>query len=402
MSSDDAIDGGSNDVAANPEYRSRQPPKNKKRKRQKLSPVDVYHSEIVDKYRKLHHACSKQLHKEAKLVKSFECQKIVRSIKSAKESIGGDGGVVKTKAEERLQSRLQSLECKLERTKRMNLDAPVQTALKRLGVSNLDPIIRGKDVVEESVANHSDQDQFYLQLTETMLRHKRLSSAMDQLNSKVADFRQWSTRREGLLLRKGDQDLEHQDRKTTTKNKKAKKLGTKSTNDTMIVAGGFHGRKRGLDLGGHEGASGIFIGSLSGVAANDDYEWSGTEGDFDEHFEPETKRKKNRPGQRSRKAKALAIEAKKAGKTWDSSLNWREKKQEKLDSSEGSDGRHSNRGGAPRSSETTGTNRRGSTPADDDPRKEWKDEGNAHPSWTAANANKPTIQAFKGKKITFD
>ena len=394
MSSDDALDSNSN-LAKKTESH---PQKNKKRKRQKLSPIDVYRIESADKYRKLQHACSKQLHREAKLVKSFECQKIVRSIKSAKDSVGGDGGV-ETKAEERL----QSLEGKLERTKRMNLDALVQIALKRLGVLNLDPNTRGKDE-EESVANPTDQDQFFLQLTETMLRHKRLSSAMDQLNGKVADFRQWSKRREGLLSGNGDQDLGHQDRKTTTKTRKRQKLGTKSTNDTLIVAGGFHGRKRGLDLGGHEGASGIFIGSLSGVAADDDYEWrSGTEGDFDEHIAPETKRKKNRPGQRSRKAKALAIEAKKAGRTWDSSLNWREKKQEKLENSERSGGKHSGRGGAPRSSETTGTNRRGSMPANDvTTRKEWKVEGNAHPSWAAANANKPTIQEFKGKKITFD
>lgn len=385
---DDTFGSSSNNLAANLESHPRQPQKkNKKRKRQKLSPVDVYRVEIADKYRKLHHACSKQLHREAKLVKSFECQKIVRSIKSAKDSVDGDGGV-RTKSEERL----RSLEGKLVRTKSVNLDALVQTALKRLGVTNLDPNIHGNDV-EESVANPTDQEQFYLQLTETMLRHKRLSSAMDELNGKVSDFRQWSKRREGLLLGKGDQDLDHQDRKATTKNRKKQKLGTKSTNETLIVAGGFHGRKRGLDLGGHEGASGIFIGSLSGVAANYVNEWSGTEGDFDEHFEFETKKKKNRPGQRSRKAKALAIEAKKAGKTWDSSINWREKREEKLENSERSCGKHNHRGGAPNSPETTGNDVLG---------KEWKDEGNSHPSWAAANANKPTIQVFEGKKITFD
>jgi hypothetical protein len=35
--------------------------------------------------------------------------------------------------------------------------------------------------------------------------------------------------------------------------------------------------------------------------------------------------------------------------------------------------------------------------------KTWKDEGNAHPSWVAAAAQKSQgIAKFEGKKITFD
>ena len=51
------------------------------------------------------------------------------------------------------------------------------------------------------------------------------------------------------------------------KNKKNQHEKAATGNDTMIFAGGFNSRKRGPDLGGHEGSSGLFIGSLSGIPA---------------------------------------------------------------------------------------------------------------------------------------
>ena len=55
--------------------------KGKKRKRVKQSDKDEqYQKERTNRYNKLHHACTKHFHREAKVVKSFECQKIVRSI----------------------------------------------------------------------------------------------------------------------------------------------------------------------------------------------------------------------------------------------------------------------------------------------------------------------------------
>lgn len=105
------------------------------------------------------------------------------------------------------------------------------------------------------------EDPFYQTLLESMFRHKRLFNALDQLNEKVTDYRQWTLRRsQGGSNNYGD------DQVGGKKGKKKKKQSYDPGNDTLVVAGGFNSRKRGLNLGGHEGASGLFIGSLSGMA----------------------------------------------------------------------------------------------------------------------------------------
>lgn len=118
--------------------------KGKKRKRVKQSDKDEqYQKERTDRYNKLHHACSKHFHREAKVVKSFECQKIVRSIKALKDTLSdGDGEASSTL---KAQKRLETLQQKLERTKKMELDVLVQVGLKRLGVLSLDPKLDTND-----------------------------------------------------------------------------------------------------------------------------------------------------------------------------------------------------------------------------------------------------------------
>jgi hypothetical protein len=106
-------------------------------------------------------------------------------------------------------------------------------------------------------------------------------------------------------------------------------------------------------------------------------------------FQP---KKKNRMGQKQRKAKAMAMEAKKTGKTWNQSLNWRSKKSgdskpcEEISSSGLSKGSTILVGDVANMGTT------------------WKEEGKAHPSWAAREALKAKsgILPFAGKKITFD
>jgi hypothetical protein len=121
--------------------------------------------------------------------------------------------------------------------------------------------------------------------------------------------------------------------------------------------------------------------------------------------------KKNRPGQRARKAKAMAIEAKKAGRVWDSSVNWREKKKKQKQKKPNEKG----------DKETDVVNNKqemmisasGLDKSKDikvsevvNMGKDWKEQGKAHPSWAAREAQKAKsglgMVAFAGKKITFD
>ncbi len=400
----------------------------KKRKQIRQPSDDQHEMEIADRYNKLVHNCTKHLHKDAKIVKSFECQKIVRAIKSAKESLSEDAGNVNDgggeseamKSKPKTSIRLETLEKKLERTKKLDLEALVQVGLQRLGVLSLDPrvnddftlvLANSHDTTTESKRRgksspHFSQcgEPFYTSLIESMLRHKRLSTSLDQLNEKITEFREWKVGREGML--RGEINPKDDSRGGKKRKKTKQELGNASfANSTIVVAGGFNGRKRGLDFGGHEGASGLFIGSLAGVPAEaytDDGDPNLGGYDEDDDFGvdiPLDERKKNRPGQRARRAKATAIEARKSGSSWTSSINWREKKTVKDDFLKWGAGGHDDKS-------HTGDGRNVKPVAAQHIAtmgKTWKEEGNAHPSWAAKAAQKSQgIVKFEGTKITFD
>ena len=373
--------------------------KSAKRKRQKESPEERYHNERLDSYNKLHHTSSKLLHKEGKVIKSFECQKIVRAIKASNETLAqaaesngddDDNG----KEVEKAKTKVALLEEKLERTKKLDLNVLVSVGLKRLGVLSLDPNpdLQTEDTSNAQTISH-DNDLFYKSLIETMLRHKRLSTVMDQINEKISDYRSWITHQEEMLFAD----------KSEPKSKKKKKQNQSSRdqNETLIVASGTKQRK--MDLGGHEGTSGLFIGSLSGQKM--DGFSDGDDEEYDSHDDQDLyeKKKKNRPGQRARKAKAMAIEAKKAGRTWDSSINWREKKETTEQEYSSDRGRRHNDDKS-RSKKNANNNGVAQAKVQDIATmgKSWKEEGKAHPSWAAAAAQKSQgIVEFKGTKITF-
>jgi hypothetical protein len=108
---------------------------------------------------------------------------------------------------------------------------------------------------------------------------------------------------------------------------------------------------------------------------------------LDEFGDPFLVQKKNRQGQRARKAKAMAIEAKKEGRVWDSSLNWREKKENPNPKRHKS---HHSEAEAP-------------------PKPSMAEEAiSAHPSWAAKHSQQAKeksglgIVQFTGTKIKFD
>lgn len=362
--------------------------------------------EQSSRYNRLVHTCTKDLHKQAKVVKSFECQKIVRSLKK------DDGGNNK-KEEERLR-----------KMKAFDLNILVQEALRRLGIPNLQPQLvttstqpsaterqkpdsnevnktsssqtttqsqQEKNVKEEDHEANVVADEVLLtgdettKLTEKMLQHKRMQAAIDQWNDKVTDYRRW-------LLRKTDSDLHSSsDGKRQQPKKKQSTGATTRSVGKDIIAG--HGPLF-VQLGGGD------MEDDGGADDADPYAHYGPGSALDEDGS-----KKNRPGQRARKAKALAMEARKQGKTWDSSINWRQKKDEtehhqptkkprrrdsnvKSNDSHGQKQKYQSKPPAELGNEHV-KSKDASTP------------DHLHPSWVAKQAQKKGIVEFKGTKITF-
>ena len=134
----------------------------------------------------------------------------------------------------------------------------------------------------------------------------------------------------------------------------------------------------------------LFVESLSGRPNQE----NDAEDDDNESFDPtiplNNPIKTNRPGQRARKAKKLALQNKEQGTTWDTSINFREKKKRKKDSDK------------PNERKRSVKKVQASDVAEG---KDWKTkEDSEHPSWLAASRpeKSATIVPFAGKKITFD
>lgn len=444
----------------------------KKRKRtdkeKRVIAEEQYSLERSKRYAGLLRMATKSILREGKVVKSFECQKVVRKLKGLREEGGGnppardtidssDEHGVATKrptAAEKRKAKIDKLETKLKKIKAFDFHGLVDVCLTRLGIHSLAPISRGsKDgsgntfaggsgtedvgsvgdartegesgtgdggaVCEGKVARdgHSNDDSFTAELIESLLRHKRLSSAMDALNDKVTEHRRWVMRREEYLSRDGTEFMKPESVGSHRSKKMKRKKGESrdgtagrhgrggSSGEWSRGQGGGSSRDGHLDMAGHGGTSGLFIGSLSGAAA---FDGDGREGAGASHYGPAegsddeysslVRPKKNRRGQRARKAKAMAIEARKAGKVWDSSINWREKKQKVKDPAEEPNINQSASG--LRADVNVGSAQIATMG------KKWKEKGQAHPSWAAKQSQKAKnglgIVEFAGKKITFD
>jgi hypothetical protein len=346
------------------------------KKRVRKSRDELHQKEAADKHSTLVHMSTKSLRKEAKVVKTFQCQKTVRKIKELKETLSASdsaSGTNEKSGDEKGQRKLHALDEKLKATKEFDIDCIVQVALRRLGLNNESDNETGNE------DKQSVSDIFTKETIETMLKHKRLSTAMNSVSEKVSEYNAWLSRREDWLASKKG--------KINNLNEKedSKKRGKK--------------RGRHVDVAGHDGDTGMFIESLSGTAVprQDEPGLSGYEGygEYEEEYHEQMPKKKNRMGQRQRKAKAMAMESKKAGRLLDSdsSTNWREKKQKSMDEpmkEESASGLDKSKTFKAAEVASMG--------------KTWKEEGKAHPSWAAREAQKAKsgIVAFAGKKITFD
>ena len=324
------------------------------KKRKRIPPEEQLAAEKQDRYDKLMYACSKALHKEAKIVKAFECQKIVRKLKETEDN-------------------KETLERKLVRAKDCCLDQVVQLTQQRLGLFNMNPNIVDEPLHRPVEIAEPDKD-----LVERMLRHKRLSTAMDHWNEKVTEYRRWCLRRQEQVH--GEPDFGYDV-------KAASRLGTKKTEQKKKQPKSAE-------------SSGLFV--TLGGAASEEEEEDNNEGDQNDKYwygpggsDDLVVVKQNRMGQRARRAKALAKQAKKEGRTWDKSINWRPKK-EPVDESE------QKMHAPPEPTTTTKKPSITSAPRIAEMGKVWKEEGQAHPSWAARASEKTGIVAFAGTKIRFD
>ena len=204
-------------------------------------------------------------------------------------------------------------------------------------------------------------------------------TALEHWNEQVTEYRRWCLRQ---------QDRADGVRMTTAAtNKKSKGPKTKQKkddddNDNALIASSANSifvTLGGAGVDGDDDDETSMRNAADGAAAERNY-YGPAGGDGVDV-------KKNRMGQRARRAKAQAIEARKVGRTIrpEESLNWRPAKKQQQQQRMDSNRNHG--GGEDRS--------RQRPPPTDDPQ-------NLHPSWKARKEQKEGIVAFQGKKITFD
>jgi len=340
------------------------------KKRSKRSLEDVHEEEATAKHSSLVATTTKTFHREAKAAKAQECQKIIRKIKSLKGSLESKRENSTSEAEtsqmdDKVARKVDNLDEKLRYTKAFSIDEIERICLRRVGLQNTDGAESvPDDQKEDDLSKNNKKD-----LVDSMLRQKKLSSAMQSASEKVSAYNIWLSRREEQIT-----------------------MGRKSKNKNNKSTGQSRGTKRGrdTDFNDHGGNSALFIDSLNGstlTAEEEEYAFGMSYGD-------QEIKKKNRPGQRARKMKAMAIEAKKSGRVWDSNNSWREKKAKpevkKTKTNEHASGLDKSKKINVAEVASMGQS--------------WKEEGKAHPSWAAREAQKAKsgISQFAGKKITFD
>jgi BUD22 len=346
-----------------------------------------------ERYDRLFYTLHKLIHKQAKVVKNFLVQKEIRHQKQHQQQNQKNGVG---------NSKIQNL-------KGLDLDLVTQQALVQLGLYHSNPSLKktttkitteiagegledaqdekddnnnSKHVIDpsSSIPARLEADDPRNEFVNAILTHKRLLQTMEDVNHKVTEYRQWCLETE--MERDRVVDLTN-----SINNKKKRKKSTKRHSN------GNSRQHDPLEAGLHDTAqepSAMFC-TLDGMDKNDQHH-NNME---DDGVVP---KKKNRMGQRARKAKAMAIQAKEEGRSDYQSLNWRAPKANKNDE-EGENDRNDGGSDHKRSKDK----RHHSSSSDDDHRKAISAPVVAdHPSWVAKQAQSTGIVAFQGKKITFD
>lgn len=315
------------------------------------------------------------------------------------------------------QNRLVNLERKLDLIKSFDLSVLLVVCLKRLGFAQLGVDIdniaashyekhpkkeHGKHCATkneddaETINELSDSgtvtdsavkvfDAATMELVESLLLNKKLSSAMDDSDTKVTEYRR-------RLMKASSYSVEEEAFPSKKKRKLLDAAGNQQQEQNW---------SRKNQSNEYIGDSGIFIDSLSGVPSQQSdqqniegttYDQYGPDGD--DEYAAISKQPKNRMGQRARKIKAMAQQARKEGRKWDGNASWREKKNDDNQQEVKKEKKASGLA-MKQSVDASSVANMGTT---------WKEEGKAHPSWAAKDQAKMKsgIAKFEGKKITFD
>ena len=375
-----------------------------------------------ERYDKLLYMANKDLTKHVKQAKTFVCQKLIRKLKQqqTQQASPQDGEDSPPDPKSSSQKKPSKVEKELKLYKSLGNDIVVQEAVRRLGLIALNPSWTPN---LESIKQTEANDKV---LVDAILNHKKMETCLEQWNEKVTEFRRWCLRRTEMAAgKRGRQaDVFTDDLNRSNKNKRRK-----NTKDQASASD----KRRKNDGNAHLSASNLtdssIFCSLGGEEGSDNDE--GDDGDNDD-MDPTTSyrsaygpggdeydqrygaKKKNRKGQRARRAKALAMQAKKDGRTYESA-NWRKKKTADADNDNEGHGQHYRKSQNQHQKRDVGyTQERRRRHVDDhqsqlpksldetQKRQETRDAAQHHPSWAAKQAQSTGIVAFQGKKITFD
>lgn len=331
------------------------PMQNRVRKRTKKRHRDDGEERRVEikkeRFDKLLYQARKELHKHAKQCRTFLAQKSIRKMTKQGESTTSSSGVAK----------LQSI-------KELPVERVVEQAVRQLGLLHANPDPEAKFAPPEHLTPELKSQ------VDMILTHARFQTVLEGWHKKVTEYRRWALnfdeRIENRQNRKNDSSAT-----TTMRSKK---------NQPMSIFCSLDGDDDNADGDGEEV-------SPYGPGA----------------YMDEVPVKKNRKGQRARRAKARALEAKKEGKKYES-FNWRsadEKKAKQQTTEEEQPVQEENnhpswtakRNEPSGIAEFKGTKVKfgEETPQKSEPAAE------NHPSWEAKKAQKSGIVAFQGTKITF-
>jgi hypothetical protein len=362
--------------------------KKQKRKRGGMNRQELERQWKQERYDKLVYGARKDIYKQSKLVRTFYLQKCIRK----------NNDSTTEKQQELAEWKSLPLETLV-----------VQEAVRRLGVTHLNPNYHQEqeqqqqhDQEQESTTaptttttttttttaeveqDASTSSTFYNSKISLLLQHKKMEACLEHWNEKVTDFRRW-------CLRLSEKTEPGYKTKPTEGGKKKKKRKPNDPSEAPAVAS--------LDTS-------MFC-SLGGQDDDDDDDEQEAEHKYSQYgpgaFAVEVPSKKNRMGQRARRAKHQAIQAKKDGKEY-SSINWRAKKQVQ-------DGEGGESFGVSHTNSSSNSNSQSqryhsgaasaAAPKQSQKNREEKDAASAHPSWAAKKAQKDTIVEFQGTKITF-
>jgi BUD22 len=337
-------------------------------------------------YDRLLHQCRKALHKQSKTIKAFERQKLIRKIKENNEK--------SEKGSDEQERRLAQLK------QHNNDEQIVQECLRRLGILQLDPNYIGMQLKQQPTNSGDDgaaTTAFDSWIMPKILSHKKMIDTLEHWNEQVTDYRRWCLKQQDRELEKWSEGKKKAGNTYDTTTNLSKKKKKKRHEPTVTEAAGV------------DGSSGSMFVTLGTDDKGQQQQYQGTDNSyFDSQYGPNDddddkaateQQRKNRPGQRARRAKGIAIQARREGRMIrpDESTNWRKNTASKTprsdihnNTSNSGKERHQLHGSQLTNDAAKTTN-------------EKQEVGEQlHPSWQARKEQKAGIVAFQGKKITFD